>query len=112
MHENCGGELQYRQDLEEKGRVGVFECNKCHCKFGVISIRKEVGCPSLKEYVSKTETKRKQTVWVNVAEGSQPVIKELPLVSGESESQSLSTTNASIKRKRGRPRNASNKVST
>jgi len=78
-HENCGGELQYRQDSEEKGRFGVFECNKCHCKFGVISIRKEVGCPSLKE---KTKT------------------------------ESLSTTDASIKRKRGRPRNARNKVPT
>ena len=60
----------------------LFKCNKCQCIFTLTSVTKAVGCPSLKE----TKTK--------------------------SESQSLSTTDASIKRKRGRPRNASNKVST
>ena len=98
-HEGCDGELQYRQDLEEKGRFGVFECDKCHCKFGIVSIRLEVGCPSL-----KGEKKKGTKVWVNVDEGSQPIIKEAFI-----ETKSLSTSDTPIKGKRGRPKGSKNK---
>jgi hypothetical protein len=104
-HSGCSGTLVEKPD--EKSGPNVFECNSCHCVYRLTNVRKDAGCPSLKGVpVSK---KKGTKVWVNVAEGSQPVIKELPLVSGESESQSLNASDASIKGKRGRPKGSKNK---
>ena len=54
-HENCNGELKEKKGMEAKGRIGVYECDTCHCIFSLSTTRKSTKCPSL-----KIENKRKK----------------------------------------------------
>ena len=92
-HNGCNGELEPYEHPKRENSI-LFKCNRCQCIFTLTSVTKAVGCPSLKD-----EKKKGTKVFINVGEGSQPVIKEAFI-----ETKSLSTSEPIVKRGRGRPR--------
>jgi len=104
QHEGCNGELIYREDMEAKGRFGVFMCNSCGCTFSLVNVRRTENCPSVKS--EKKKPKEKIVGTTDVISNKEDYEKTfgLPLPKdGEFISQ------MSTKRGRGRPKGSKNK---
>jgi len=113
IHDGCSGTLVEKP--EEKIGPNVFECSSCHCVYRLVNTRKAVGCPSLKEYVSKKETKSKSQS-LNASDASIKSSEESANVPTDAKTPDEKLLNTiqeigdrAVLRKRGRPKGSKNK---